>query len=225
MAEPCRLPLGCRAGVLSARVRHPHTHRPLPLGLHPWWERAAPRILAMQSMTSAQSPLPGSTILHSGNLSSIRLEVIFSLLGNLPVSPSSLTPWRGRKELTGAAGRQQGLSLPRPRPSPCSPPLLAFAEGTGRSTGRPSSPTRRVPGVRSARPASRAALKPGTTQGGSVVSAPTSGSDAVMQRRVAGCPRSPGSQHPGRHRPDLPREGPLSISFLSDQRSPGTRVA
>ena len=62
----------------------------------------------MQRVTSAQLPVPGSTTLHSGNLSSIHLEVIFSLLGNLPVSPSSLTPWRGRKDLTGAGGQAAG---------------------------------------------------------------------------------------------------------------------
>ena len=135
MAEPCRLPLGCRAEVLSARVRHPHTHRPLPLGLHPWWERAAPRVLAMQSVTSAQSPLPGSTILHSGNLSSIRLEVIFSLLGNLPVSPSSLTPWWGRKELTGL-GQAAGPVPATAKARSLQPSAACFRRGNWEVNGK-----------------------------------------------------------------------------------------
>lgn len=53
---------------------------------------------------------------------------------------------------------------------PSCPLVLVLTEATGRSTGRRLSPIRRVPGVHSARPVSRAASKLGTMQGDSVVS-------------------------------------------------------
>lgn len=106
----------------------------------------------------------------SGNLPSISLEV-FSFLGNLSVSPSSLIPWLGHKELKGPVGQAASLPLPCPRPGHSSPLVLTLTEATGRSTGRQLSHIRKAPGVRSAQPASQAASKPGTMQGGSVVSA------------------------------------------------------
>lgn len=66
---------------------------------------AAPKILATQNVASSQTPLAGGNTQRSGHLPSISLEVISSFLGNLPVSPSSLPSWLGRKELKGLVGQ------------------------------------------------------------------------------------------------------------------------
>nr|XP_012627927.1 uncharacterized protein LOC105875436 isoform X4 [Microcebus murinus] len=71
---------------------------------------------------------------------------------------------------------------------------------TGRSTGKQSSPIRRAPGVLSAQPASRAASKPGTTQGGSVEPV----SHELPEPRTSKCQHLPLPLSPGLHRQILP---------------------
>lgn len=115
---PCHPLLGCGVGdavTQGETLTHPPTGLyPLvctPAGRGKKEERervqkwAAPNILATQNVASSQTPLPGGTTQRSGHLPIISLEVIFSFLGNLPVSPSSLPSWLGRKELKGLVGQ------------------------------------------------------------------------------------------------------------------------
>lgn len=170
---------GCQAGV---RTRSPWERR-LPITHKAFIPRSPPcgregrrglgigcrgsrtPILATQEVECpGRMPPPGSTLCLQDISQDLPLGGPLSFSGKSPSLtqlPNSLAELRG-----GRVGQADGRGPPSPSP------VLALTEATGRSTGSQSSPTRRAPGVRSARPASQAASRPGTMQGGSVVSAP-----------------------------------------------------